>query len=183
MSLSIEFPQRIFLDSSILQTMLNYGGFLHENEEIESTDPIYIDTLGIKRLCSLRSILQVGGRASFEFALSNNSFREMHQAKNSCYLSWAYDVLDHWNTCLEENRPPQGNTCGLAVMESNSIGYLGRGDRELILDALRFGCDTFLTMENKLPKNGRHLHEKLGMYVESPIHVWARIQPWAALFY
>jgi len=183
MSPFTDFPQRIFLDSSTLQTMLNYGGFLYDGEELAENTPIHSDSLGIEKLEALRLIMQIGYRAPFEFALSANSFNEVRQAKNASYLRWAYDVLDHWNVCLEENGLPQENTRGLAAIESDSIGYLGSGDRMLIKDALGFGCDTFLTMENKLPRNGPHLHKVLGLRVESPIGVWKRIQPWTALFH
>jgi hypothetical protein len=182
MALPTDFPQRIFLDSSSLQTMLNYGGYLYENEEIGMCDPIRKDSLGIAKLEAFQKVMLIAERAPFEFALSGNSFKEVQRAKDSAYLRWAYDVLDHWNVCLEENGPPEPNRDGLAAIESGKIQYLGQGDRALLVDAMHFGCDTFLTMENKLPRNSKHLYQCLGIYVESPISVWERIQPWAALF-
>ncbi len=80
---SSEFPVRIFLDSSILQTMLNYGGFLYEREPLAAGSPIYGDSEGIKKLEALRLIIQIGYRAPFEFALSENSFNEIRRARDA----------------------------------------------------------------------------------------------------
>jgi hypothetical protein len=90
-----EMPRRIFLDSSTLQTLQDYGGFLYENEPIDISDPIHRDPRGIAKLEALRNIMQVAKRAPFEFALSNNSFAEVQAKGDSRYLQWAYDVLDH----------------------------------------------------------------------------------------
>ena len=97
-------------------------------------------------------------------------------------MRWAYDVLDHWNVCLSEAGPPEVNPDALANLDSPAIGYLGAGDRALLRDAVLFGCDTFLTMENKLPRNRTHLWNMLGVHVESPSAVWERVAPWAALY-
>lgn len=175
-------PQRIFLDSSTLQTLQKYGGFLYENEPLWENDPIYRDRYGIAKLEALRSIMQIAERAPFEFALSENSFLEVERCGNWAYLQWAYDVLDHWRTCVEGSGIPECSQEKLKCLDSSVLGYLGKGDRALLRDAVMFGCDTFLTMENKLPKNSNHLRQSLGIFVESPCGVWARLSPWAALF-
>lgn len=183
MSLQFEdMPRRIFLDSSTLQTLLDYGGFLYENEPLNVTDPIYRDAKGIVKLEALRLIMQIAERAPFEFALSGNSFAEVHARRDSGYLQWAYDVLDHWLTCLEESGEPRGDLAAFAAIDSNSYGYLGEGDRALLRDAIALECDTFLTMENKLTKNAGHIERTLSLRVLSPTEMWEYVQPWASLF-
>lgn len=177
-----DIPRRIFLDSSTLQTLQDYGGFLYENEPMAVTDPTHRDAKGIAKLAALRLIMQIAERAPFEFALSGNSFAEVHAKGDSRYLQWAYDVLDHWLACLEESGEPRGNLAALAAIDSSSYGYLGEGDRALLRDAIALECDTFLTMENKLPKNAGHIERTLGLRVLSPTEMWAYLQPWAALF-
>lgn len=177
-----DIPQRIFLDSSTLQTLQDYGAFLYENEDLSLGNRIFRDKEGAKKIEALRMIMQVAERAPFQFALSDNSFNEVRGAGRESYLRWAYDVLDHWRVCLYESGPPKPNLVALARLESNSFGYLGSGDRVLLRDALSFECDTFLTMENKLPKNGTHIGRELGIRVVSPIGMWSMLAPWAAGF-
>ena len=177
-----DIPRRIFLDSSALQTFQTYGRFLYENGPLLHEDRIRRDPKGILKLEALRFIMQVAERAPFEFALSNNSFVEVRGKHDSQYLKWAYDVLDHWLACLDESEEPCGSPIALAAIDSNSYDYLGGGDRALLKDAIVLGCDAFLTMENKLPKNGGHIERTLGIRVLSPIEMWECIQPWAALF-
>lgn len=178
-----EIPRRIFLDSSTLQTLQDYGAFLYENEPIDVNDPIHHDPHGVAKLEALRNIVQVTKRAPFEFALSNNSFAEVQAKGDFRYLQWAYDVLDHWLACLAESgKNLHGNPNALGAICTNSYKYLSEGDRALLREALALECDTFLTMENKLPKNAAHIEKTLGLKVVTPIELWNYIQPWAALF-
>lgn len=178
-----EMPRRIFLDSATLQALQDYGGFLYENEPIEISDPVHRDPRGIAKLEALRNIMQVAKRVPFEFALSNNSFAEVQAKGDSRYLQWAYDVLDHWLACLVESEEDfHVNPNALAAIGTKSYKYLSEGDRALLKDALALECDTFLTMENRLPKNAAHIEKTLGLRVLTPIEMWNYIQPWAALF-
>jgi hypothetical protein len=181
-SFEANFPHRVFLDSSVLQTMQTYGEFLYDGGEIEAEDRIHRDPHGLEKLVDLRSIVQVGYRAPFEFALSDNSFHEVHGSGDLAYLQWALDFLDHWNACLAESPDPAPNPWALRALRQGNLGYLGAGDRALLQDAVYLECDTFLTMENKLPRNRDHLLSTLGIRVETPSMVWQRVQPWAHLF-
>ncbi len=84
-------PCRIFLDSSILQALQDYGAFLYENGPLSKVDPIYRDPKGIAKLETLRHIMQISERAPFQFALSRNSFVEVQAKRDTQYLQWAYD--------------------------------------------------------------------------------------------
>lgn len=177
-----DIPRRVFLDSSVLQTLQMYGGFLYENEPLPPGDRMRQDPKGVAKLDAPRFIMQVAERAPFEFALSANSFVEVQRKGDSSYLQWAYDVLDHWLACLEESEKLCGDSEPLAAIESHAHDYLGRGDRALLKDAIALECDAFLTMENKLPKSAGHLERALGIRVLSPIGMWDLLRPWAALF-
>jgi hypothetical protein len=40
---------------------------------------------------------------------------------------------------------------------------LGAGDRSLLQDAIFFQCDSFLTVERKVPKNAGHIEPRPGL--------------------
>lgn len=177
-----DIPHRIFLDSSTLQTLQRYGGFIYEHEALDAADSIHRDPSGVAKLEALRSIMRAAERAPFQFALSNNSFLEVARRGDSRYLQWAYDVLDHWEACLNEAPPPAADVKSVAAIDSTSYSYLGAGDRALLKDALFLGCNSFLTMENKLPRNADHIRRTLGLRVLSPLGMWELLRPWAELF-
>ena len=177
-----DIPRRVFLDSSILQTLRDYGGFLYEYESLSPLDRINRDPKGVAKLEALRFIMHIAERAPFEFALSRNSFVEVERSNDPRYLQWAYDVLDHWLSCLEESGEPRADLIALSAIDSSALNYLGAGDRALLRDAIALECDAFLTMENKLPKNAAHLQKTVGIRVLSPLEMREILRPWAGLF-
>ncbi len=181
--LNEDMPRRIFLDSSVLQTIQDYGEFLYENVTILPTDPIYRDSKGIAKLDGLRNIMKVNERALFEFAISRNSFKEVEAKGDLRYLQWAYDVLDHWIMCISESGEPCCDEQSLQIIESDSFNYLSVPDKALLRDAISLECDVFLTMENKLPKCSNHIEKHLGIRIFSPDVMWEFIRKWAPLFY
>jgi hypothetical protein len=134
------------------------------------------------KLEALRNIMAIAERAPFQFALSANSFNEVQRKDDGQYLQWAFDVLDHWLACLAESEEQPDRSEVANIFDSLSYNYLGAGDRALLRDAVMLGCDTFLTMENKLPKNAAHIFRTVGIRVFTPIEFWDILRPWAALF-
>ncbi len=179
-------PTRIFLDSSTLQTIQDYGGIVFEGEEIPQTDRIHRMTGFPDELLALHWIFALVVRAPFEFALSENSLAEVVAQGDPRYLQWAYDVLDHWHACLEGyGESPfsgEGDSRARALDDASAFGYLSAKDRLLIRDAVQLECDAFLTMEKRLPRNAPHLEKQLGLRVVRPTTLWALLRPWAALF-
>jgi hypothetical protein len=175
-------PRRPFLDSSTLQTVLQYGGFIFENVE-PPTSARGLHVPGFRdELEALRGILQVNQRAMLDVALSENSLREVADKQDPAYMSWALDVLDHWRTRIAERQGRAFSGRGVDPSRLDTVGYLSKKDRILLKDALAFECDAFLTMDRKLAKNAAPLRAAVGIYVLRPVDYWASLQPWAALY-
>ncbi len=178
-------PRRIFLDSSTLQTLQDYGEFIWENVEPSPADRIHTMPGGYDELDALRAIFFVNQRSNFEFALSKHSFEEVAAKNDRTYLQWAYDVLDHWEACLAGYAGHPFSGTGLiqaSHLDDPCFGYLSTKDRLLIQDALALECDAFLTMESRLPKNADHLRLKVGLLVLRPRQYWNMLSPWAPLY-
>lgn len=178
-------PRRIFLDSSTLQALRDYGELIYDNVEPVPGDRVYSIPGGFNELDALRDIFFVNRRASSEFALSENSFKEVAAKNDRAYIQWAYDVLDHWEGCVAAYRESPFSGDGQVMadhLDDRSFGYLGENDRLLLQDAVALECDAFLTMDRKLAKNANHLKQHTCIRVLLPSQFWDLLEPWACLF-
>ena len=180
-----DLPRRIFLDSSTLQALEDYGEFVYENVEPEPDDRIYRIPTGYEEMDSLRAICCVTRRAMFEFALSDHSFEEVAAKGDSSYLEWAYEMLGFWQGCLSAyNENPFDRSEGelTSRLENPRFGYLSQKDRLLLQDALVLEYDAFLTLDRKLANNAGHLRREVGLLILLPSQYWGLLRPWAALY-
>ena len=179
-------PRRIFLDSSVLQILEDYGEYIYDNEELDPNAKILKMPHGRENLEALVKIMFVGQRANFEFAVSN-SLKEVNERGDVSYLRWAYEFLDYWNGCISSYKRPSDAISGegrriLRTINKKKFGNLSIKDRRLIFDAVRLECHAFLTMDKRLKNNSEHIKKELGLKILSPFECWKLLEPWAALF-
>lgn len=129
-------PKRIFLDSSVLQTLEDYGEYIYDVGELDNK--ILRIPNGSWNLNALRNIMVIAQRANFEFALSENSINQVVEKMDLEYTRWAYEMLDYWNGCInnyEDNNPYSSK--GRKILErikEEEFGYLGAKDKLLIFE-------------------------------------------------
>jgi hypothetical protein len=175
-------PRRIFLDSCTVQTLGRYGRFIYDGESIETGDRIFSIPNGIENVAALRNICMVACRAQFQWIVSNSSFREAQAKLDPDHLHWFWEIARCAEPYLEASRPKRkSNALGMRVNEP-TFGYLGEGDRRLLQDAIQLQCDSFLTVERRLPQSRVHIETQLDIRLLTPISYWQLLRPWAALW-
>lgn len=176
-------PRRVFLDSTVLQTLLEYGGCIWEGEEVAAQDRVRRVPHRLSDIHALQRIFSLTDRGRFEFAISENSLREVADKRDVRYMQWSFDVLDHWLSCEDEGEAASEQRFERArVLDDDRFNYLGRKDRMLLRDSLARDCDAFLTMDRRLTRNAAHLRAHAGVVVLLPAEYWAMLERWARLF-
>lgn len=181
-----QIPGRVFLDSSTLQTMQDYGEYIYDGGEVAQEKKIWSIPDGFQNIEALRKIMLVASRGSLQFTLSRNSLKEILDRGSYSYLQWALEMLDYWEGCLAAYQDNGAAFSGKGILlsiklQENQFGYLSVKDTILIRDAVLLECDVFLTMERRLSRNAAHLEQKLGIKVLQPIDYWDLLKHWAVL--
>ena len=181
-------PSRLFIDSTVLQTLQSYGEFIYDGGAIASHDRIYSIPNGLENVNALKNIMFVGRRALFELVLSHHSLEEVSDRGNPKYLDWAHEICAYWSNQLvayEGRRIPAFSGHGAQrakVLASSRFDYLSKKDRALLVDALKLECNAFITMDRRLARNATHLETWVPIRVLEPVGFWDLLQPWTPLF-
>ena len=175
-------PRRIFLNSCTVQTLRNYGGYIHEGEPIPGSDRIHGVTEGIANVEALRDIFLVNERAQFEWIVSRGSMQEAHDKGDPAHMQWFWDIADHSQVCLEGDGPTAESEALGARLDESKFGYLSEKDRLLLRHAVVLRCEAFLTVERRLPRNAAHIEGELGIRILTPIMHRDLLRPWATLW-
>lgn len=158
---------RLFLDSNTLQAVQEQGEAIYDGGEF---NPSGRSGTTPEDVAALRDLVLVAGRAGWELALSANSLSEVEASGDRRYIAWAFEMLDYWQGCLNAADSP---FAGWGVewarrLDEPRFDYLSAKDRLLVRDALTLECDTFLTIEKRLARNGPHLQRELALRVIRP---------------
>lgn len=184
---SEKIPQRIFLDTSSLNFILDYGECIFDN----LTPSEALDKRTVEDISAFRDIFSTGERAAWQIAVSPFTYREIirtqHAQKQYYLKKWFMDVWDYWNSIIEENN----DLPSFAEAEHAKIRLLSSGvldilpdveDRMLICDATVYRCDCFCTRDwRTILKHREHLIS-LPIKIITPAEWWNLVKPFAALW-
>jgi hypothetical protein len=170
------------MDSCTVQTLGRYGEFIYDGGSIQPDDKIYKIPDGFENIASLRDICMVSCRALFQWIVSDSSLQEAQAKLDPYHMQWFYEIAQYARPDIQATGPtPESEALSNRVNEPR-FGYLGEGDRVLLQDAILLQCDSFLTMERRLPLNRLHIEAELGIRVLTPVSYWNLLRPWAALW-
>jgi len=169
-------PVRIFLDSNALQAIQDYGEAIFERQDFILRGRSGADREDVEALGGIFLFVE---RGAFELAVSANSLQEVAARADPGYLQWAFDVLDHWESCVRESEEPFAGSGRerVRLVDTNRFGYLSTKDAALIRDAVLLECDTFLTLDRKLARNADHMSRELGLEVLRPPELYEVLRP------
>jgi hypothetical protein len=172
-------PRRIYLDTSTLQNLHDFGGEIFEGESFEPVGRAARVEGLTDELIALRMIFGVNERAMFEFVVTEASLREVEARNYSSFTQWVYDVLDTWLVQSEGEEPPAPST----TFEEPRFGMISVKDRRLLQEAVDWRCDAFMTLERRLPTAARFIERETGLRVMRPTRYWGLLRRFARLYH
>ena len=175
----LSLPRRIYLDTSTLQNLYDFGGEIFEGEPFEP-DGRAARVHGLAaEIDALQMIFTINQRAMFEFVVTEASLHEVVNRARPGYTQWVYDVLGTWLIQTEsEERPTPGKT-----FDDRRFGMISVKDRRLLQEALDWRCDAFMTMERRLPTAAAFIERQTGLRVMRPTTYWDLLSRFAQLYY
>jgi hypothetical protein len=87
----------------------------------------------------------------------------------SGHLQWFYEVANYTQSCLARGGHTAESAALARRLDEPRFGFLSAKDRQLLRDAVSLRCDSFLTMERRLPRNAAYICRHLGIRVFTPI--------------
>jgi hypothetical protein len=171
-------PRRIYLDTSTLQMLYDFGGEIFEGEPFQSiARAARVEGLA-DEIEALQMIFAVNERAIFEFVVTEASLREVMARDKPGFTQWVYDVLDTWLIQSEGEEPPMAGR----TLEDRRFGMISLKDRRLLQEALDWRCDAFMTMERRLPTAAGFIDRETGLRVMRPTTYRGLLSRFAGLY-
>jgi len=182
-----DLPGRIFLDTCVVNFMLDYG------EQIHDGTPIPVDTSDhiARDIEAMYNIMFVGQRAMWQLAISRHTYQEIVATRDGGRRhqleSWFEDLWQYWLGIIHEN----DDLPNFVEAEDVRVRLLGSGildvlpdiaDRVLVCDAVVYRCDVFCTQDRATILKHRDSLKGLPLSVVTPAEWWAQIRPYASLW-
>jgi hypothetical protein len=180
-------PARVFLDTCVVNLILDYGPQIYEREAHSEgvSERIVLD-------CdALSGILMICQRATWELAISLYTYGEVlattDVGRRKHLESWFFDLWGYWRSIVEtDNSLPtflQAEQERVELLASGKLDCLpDLQDRLLICDAIIYRCDAFCTRDWSSILKFRHKLVSLPITVISPAEWWSKVEPYAGLW-
>ena len=191
-------PSLIFLDTNIVQNLQSFGEVIYDNYLAPETE-LKLEKLGPRTtedIYALWDFMALGRRNGWPIAVSQRTLEELEATprpgKHSELSMWGNELAYYFRSNAGEilNKVERSSSIELAhitSLNSSSLNEVLRvlpqeADRRLIVDALKYGCDVFLTMDYKTVWRYRDEVGQLEIQVMRPSELLEHISPWAGLF-
>ena len=190
-------PKLIFFDTNIVQNLHSFGEFVYDNylepkisSRIVARGPQFTEDV-----YALADFIALGQRLGWPIAVSPMTLRELEatpQASKSAELfSWGWEWFEYFtsnfDSSLEDRRALYYNELShFTFLQRSRLSELLKfvpqeADRQLIIDAIEYKCDVFLTMDYKTIWCHRDKIRRFGLQVMRPVELLDHINPWVGI--
>lgn len=171
-------PRRVFLDTNVVNLLLKHSEQVFEQMPI----PAVFDLTRAHDTEALMHVFQVGSRANWDILASRKTLEEIRRTPDpdvrTELLSYAVQLVE---TPSEESA--HASSLGRRLVDAPILAALSdAADRELVGNAIGFGCDTFCTCDRRTIVSKRGRLTKLPIRILTPTEWWAQIKPWGGLW-
>lgn len=182
-----EVPGRVFLDTCVVNFILDYGEQIHDGVEPHAglTERVLAD------IEALHDIFLTGQRAMWQLATSPHTYQEVIQTQDSHRQeqleSWFSEIWDYWQGIIEQNDDlptfVEAENIRVRLLSSGTLDVLhDLADRVLLCDAVVYRCDLFCTRDWSTILKHRPSLAGLPLDIVTPTEWWGRIRPYAGLW-
>ena len=182
-----DLPGRAFLDTSVVNFILDYGEQIHEGVSY----PEGTSERSVQDIDSLYNIFFTGKRASWQLAISPHTYQEVIRTEEPTRRhnleNWFFEIWNYWHEVVNQN----DDLPSFIKAENIRVQLLATGaldaltdmeDRVLVCDAIVYRCDCFCTRDWRTILRHRDKLEALPMRILTPTEWWSLIRPYAGLW-
>jgi len=178
-----QIPYRVFLDTSVVNFILDYGEYIHNGVPYpeDASERIISD------IEALYNIFLTGQRAPWQLAVSPSTFKEVistNAPSRRFHLeNWFLEIWDYWRNIVASNydltNSIEAEDIRINLLASGVLDILSDiGDRLLICDAIVYKAQCFCTRDwNTILKYREHL-KNLPIKIVTPKEWWFLIRPY-----
>lgn len=183
----MEIPGRIFLDTNLVNFILDYGEQIHDGMPL----PYVANERVAKDVDALYNLFLTGQRASWQLAVSSITYQEVTNTSDATrryYLeNWFFEIWGYWQELItsQDDMPSSSDAERLRreILTSGILNSLpDMEDRLLIGDALAYGCDCFCTRDWRTILKHRDTLLSMPIKIVTPTEWWSLIRPYAGLW-
>ena len=180
-------PGRVFLDTNVVNFILDHGEQIHDGVEI----PVACSPRVQSDIEALINIFLTGQRASWQLAISPHTYCEVtattDPTRNYELTRWFFEIWHYWREFLHSDTTfpsfSQAEETRLQLLASGNLDVLPDiSDRILVCDAIVYGCDALCTRDWSTILKFRDDLRDLPLKIITPTEFWEEIRPWAAIW-
>ena len=172
-------PSRVFLDTCVVNMMLDFWEQLHSGGEM----PTELPPERAREVEALCGICDTGARAMWKFTISARTYRELSATsevtRRHDLLKWFAEL---WHYQSEFSDPTPLSRARLSELRKQLTVFPDASDRDLILDAIRDECQAFCTVDRRNIIRHREYLKDFPLRIVTPSEWWKEIRPWAAIW-